>query len=119
MLFGHLVYVSGLLVLGSLVVGVTGSGSRIRFSSALEVLGVVAVLGFLFLIWVIRYRRAPLEPWFVSHLVRVSLTYVLLLTAAAVGALLFAVGLLLVLAVPPLAAVVIYGPMVGGGLVMV
>ena len=65
------------------------------------------------------YRRIPPDLWFFSHLLWLSLSYSFLFLWVAAIALGFAVMLLFVLAVPPLAAAVVYGPMVAGALLMV
>ncbi len=114
---GHVAYLVGLGLLGWVGLGLAGIAVPVGIGTGLKVLMLAAALSFLFLFWAVTYRRVPPEAWFVSHLVWLSMTYAFLFLAGAGGALALMVGILFIAVVPPLAALVVYGPMVVGGLV--
>ncbi len=116
---GHLAYLVGLALLAWVVAGLAGRAMPIGIGTVLEAAGVGAALGFLCLFWAVRFRRAAPEPWFLSHLVWLSVTYALIFAAVAVGTLGVVLGLFLAAIVPPVAAFIVYAPLIAGGLLTV
>ncbi len=115
--FGHGVYLASVGVLVSLGAGFVTHGSRPGVVLAIKLASLVLALVYLSLIWSVRYRRVPPDTWFVSHLIWLCFSYGFALGAALVAALCLGIGLLLVLAVPPIAVAVVYGPIIAAGLV--
>jgi len=119
LILGHLAYLVGLALLAWVVAGLAGRAMPIGIGTALEAAGVGAALGFLCLFWAVRFRQAAPEPWFLSHLVWLSVTYALIFAAVAVGTLGVVLGLLFAAIVPPVAALIVYAPLIAGGLLTV
>ena len=118
-LLGHLAYLVGLGLVAWVVAGLAGRTRPLSIGTVLEAAGLGAALGFLFLFWAVRFRRVAPEPWFLSHLTWLTLTYALVFAAVAVGTLGVILGLFLAALVPPLAAFIVYVPLVAGGLLAV
>lgn len=119
LLLGHVAYLVGLGLLAWVVAGLAGRMRPLGIGAVLEVAGLGAALGFLFLFWAVQFRQVAPEPWFFSHLVWLSLTYALVFAAVAVGTLGVVLGLFFAAIVPPLAAFIVYAPLVAGGLLAV
>ncbi len=116
-LFGHGIYLASVAALASLGAGFVTHGSRPGIGLAIKLASLVTALVYLSLIWAVRYRRVPPDAWFVSHLIWLCFSYGLTLGAGLVAALCLGLGLLLVLAVPPIAVAVVYGPIIAAALV--
>jgi hypothetical protein len=113
---GHLAYLGGLALLARGVAGLAGRARPAGIGTVFEAAGLGAALGFLFLFWAVRFRRVAPEPWFLSHLVWLSVTYALIFAAVAVGTLGVILGLFLAAIVLPVAAFIVYAPLVAGAL---
>jgi uncharacterized membrane protein len=113
----HLAYAVGWALVATVPAGRFDPAFRVGLVPAVETVGLMAALAYLSLWWSVRYRRVHAEPWFLSHLVWLTFTYTWVLLAAAVGALALAIGVLFALAVPPIAPIVVYGPLFLGAAV--
>lgn len=106
----HLVYLGGLGVVLALALHQVGDVQALRPGNVLNVLALGGVAAVLMLYWSLVHRSLPPEPWFLSHLLWLCLSFAFLLLVVAVGALVLVVGFLFLLLIPPLAPLVIYGP---------
>lgn len=113
LVLAHAAYLSGFALLGWAVLRATGHRNPVGFEAVLSLAGLAAALSYLFLLHAGRFRPALPELWFASHLVWIFKTYTGLALAGAVGVLLLAVGLLLAALATPIAAMVVYGPLLG------
>jgi len=113
---GHGAYAAGGALVAWVVLRGTGHGTPVGLGTVLQFTGLLAALTYLFLFWAVRYRHTPPEPWFASHLVWLSLSFGLLFLAVVGGALFLAVGLLFAAIAPPIAMLLVYGPLVLGAL---
>jgi hypothetical protein len=115
---GHAGYAVGALIVVGAVARGRGILAPVGVGELMTTVGGTAALGFLFLYWAVAYRRVPPDPWFFSHLLWLSLTYSFLFLWVTVSALALVVGILFALVVPPLALLLVYGPFLAGGLIV-
>lgn len=97
----------------------SGALPAVDFGDLFVAVLVLAGLSLASLAYGVRLRRAPLAQWFLSHCAWLASTFAAALLAVTLGSAAFAVGLLFAVFVPPLALLLVHGPVLGGTLLLV
>jgi len=116
---GHAAYLVGLVFLAWVGAGLAGRPVPVGVGTVLALAGLGAGLGFLFLLWAVQFREVTPEPWFVSHLAWLSVTYAAVFAAIAAGTFGLVLMLFLAAAVPALAPAMVYVPTTGAGVLAI